>query len=625
MTERKRSNGSKTFVWGVMGFLILGMGGFGLSGAFLNSGGSSVASVGDKDVTVDLFFSALQQDVAQASQNFGFPMTLAQAQSFGLDRVTLRRLLSIAAIDNESDNLNLSVGDDAVAAELLQSPAFQGLSGNFDPVAYDYALRQIGMNREEYDNVVRGALTQTLLRDGLAGQTGNNATAVNTIMGYIGESRNYEWVLIEADSLPTPAAQPTQAELRSFHQANPELFTLPETRQITYVALTPEMLMTGIEVSEEDILAEFAARSSQYNIDASIIVDRIAFGTMSEAQAAKDLIDADSSSFDIVAVNRGVDPAELSLGSLTENQVSPDARAILFAATEPGVYGPVNSNVGPALFRINTMRAAKSTPLDEVRDDIRNAIALNAAGTKIVSLYETIDDFIAGGVSLEDVAVASDMQLFTIAFPASNAEPITTEPAFITEAQEAEIGESRNIIETQDGGIFVLRVDAITPPSLQPLAKTRDIAIQGRMAERTQELVLEYAETLQGLINSGADFSATLSANGMRPGAVVGVTRNAPLGDTPPTVAQAIFELEPGEMTIVDAATGAYLLRLTDIAPFDPSADDSAALMAQIEGQISSSVETDIFAYYTTAVISETGFSVNQPLIDALIIQNTGR
>jgi len=145
MTERKRSKKSNAFVWGVMGVLVLGMGGFGLSGAFLNTGGSAVATVGDEEVSVDVFFAALRQDIAQASQDFGFPMTLEQAQAFGIDQVTLRRLLSIAALDNEAGNLNLSVGDVAVRNALLLNPAFRGLNGNFDTSAYDFALQQRGM------------------------------------------------------------------------------------------------------------------------------------------------------------------------------------------------------------------------------------------------------------------------------------------------------------------------------------------------------------------------------------------------------------------------------------------------------------------------------------------------
>lgn len=625
MTERKRSKGSNMFVWGVMGFLVLGMGGFGLSGAFLNTGGSAVATVGDEEVSVDLYYQALRQDVAQASQNFGFQLNLSQAQTFGLDQVTLRRLLTIAAIDNETGNLNLSVGDDAVRSDLITNPAFRGLTGEFDTVAYDFALQQIGMTRDEYDIVIRNALAQEILRDGIMNIGHLDLTAKNTIMGYVGEQRGFDWVFIDGAALTETAPAPSQSDLITFYEANPELFTRPETRDITYVALTPEMLMSDVDVAEADIQEEFEARSALYNTPASIIVDRIAFGTIEDAQTAADQIDADASSFDIVAAARGLNPAEISLGSVTANQVSPDAREILFSATEPGVYGPVSSNVGPALFRINAVRPAKSTPLEDVREEIRDAIALNQAGNMIVSAFDDIDDLVAGGASLEDIAAETDMQLFTLNFAIENVEGLTAQEVFITEALDAELNEERDILESEDGGIFALRVDALNDSFVSPLNEKRDVAIEGRLAEHTQELVFEFAEKLQSLIEIGADFSATMSANGLSPEKAVGITRNAPSDVVSPAVNQGVFELDLAGLAVFEEDGGVFLVRLASIEPFDPENENSAAAAIQIEQQITDTIESDIFNYYSNAVMSDAGFTVNQPLIDAIISQNSGQ
>ncbi len=624
MTERKRSKKSNPLAWGVMGVLVLAMGGFGLSGAFLNTGGSAVATVGDEEISVDMFFAALRQDVAQASQDFGFPITLEQAQAFGIDQVTLRRLLSIAALNNESGNLNISVGDDAVRNELVQNPAFRGLSGGFDTSAYDFALQQIGMSRDEYDVVVRDGLTQTLIRAGIAQSGSSNDTAVDTVMGYIGELRDFDWVLINADALSETASEPTEAELQAFYDANPALFTQPETRDVTYIALTPEMLAADIDVAEADIVAEYDARGALYNTDASIFVDRIAFGTLADAEAAKAQIDAGEAGFDDIASARGLLAADISLGLVTEYQISSAAADVLFSATDLGVYGPIESAVGPALFRLNSMQAASSTPLDEVRDEIRDAIALNAAGNLVVGAFDDVDDLIAGGASLEDVANETDMQLFTTRYPGETTQEIESQSAFISEVLAAEIGEERDILETDNGGIFVVRVDGINPEFVRPLAETRDIAIAGQMAARNQELVLEHAATLQSLIDTGADFAATMAVNGLTANTVTRVSRNSPADDTPPTVLQAIFELEKNETAIVDDIDGAYLVRLTNLAPYDRDNAATAAVISQIEAQIAGSIEADIFAYYTNALMGEAGFTVDQPLISAIVLQNSG-
>ncbi|MBL4806943.1 MAG: SurA N-terminal domain-containing protein [Rhodobacteraceae bacterium] len=624
MTERKRSKGNKTFVWAVMGFLVIGMGGFGLSGAFLNTGGSAVATVGKQEISVDAFYSGLRQDLARASQQFNFNITLAQAQLFGIDRVTTQRLLTLAALDNEANNLNISVGDAAVRDELLATDAFSGAGGQFDQIAYDFVLQQQGLSRDEYDDIVRKGLTQSLIRQGVA-VTGNaNATATDTIMGYLGETRNFSWVRIAADNLPSPAAEATSTELQAFYDANPALFTEPESRDITYISLTADMLLDDIDVSDEDIATEYAARDAQYHTDPSIIVDRIVFGSAEDAQTALDQITAAETSFDIVAVNRGLNPADISLGTLTANQVSLEARDVLFGATEPGVYGPLTSSVGPALFRINAVRPAKDIQLDEVRDDIRDAIAQNMAARAVVAAYGDIDDLVAAGASLEEIADETDMQLFTVTLPAEDNAGLTAETLFIAEASSSEVDEERDVLESDDNGIFALRVDAINTAYVKPLIDTRDIAIAGQKVERTQELVMEHAETLQGLIAGDADFSATMAANALTANIVVGVSRNAPSSDLPPTVTQGVFDMGDGEAAVYGDVDGAYLVQITDVSAYVSGAESSVAITTQIEGQITQAVQADLLLYYSNALISETGFTINQPLIDAIISQNTG-
>jgi len=624
MTERKRSKKSNIFVWGVMGFLVLGMGGFGLSGAFLNTGGSAVATVGNEEVSVDTFFAAFRQDTTQLSRDLGSPITLAQGQAFGVDQRTLQRLMSNAAIDNEASVLNISVGDNAVRDELFKVSAFRGPNGEFDQAAYDFALLQLNLSREEYDDVVRKSLSQILLRDGLTELSSVvSTTASDTVMTYIGELRGFDWVLIDENSLPEAASQPDQTELRLFYEANPALFTQPQTRDITYLALTPDMLAAAIDVAEADIVSEFDARDAIYNVDASVVADRITFSTQSEALAAKALIDAGTSSFEDVAVNQGLNPADISLGRVTEFQVSGAASDLLFAATEPGIFGPVDSDIGPALFRVNAVLAASSTPLSEVRDEIRDAIALDQASRQLVGSFDDINDLIAGGVSLENIASETDMQLFSMTFSPETADGLTAQQVFITEALDAELGEERDLIESEDGGIFVLRVDRINPEFLLSLDDARDTALEGHLAERNLELVLDFAATLQNLIGAGADFGATVGANGMPVNTAVDVSRNAPSDVLPVAVSEGVFDLALNELAIFDEPTGVYLVKMTNIAAFDRANPATETVLSQIQNQFNLSLEADIFVYYTGAVMDEAGFTINLPLIDAVVTQNT--
>ena len=76
----------------------------------------------------------------------------------------------------------------------------------------------------------------------------------------------------------------------------------------------------------------------------------------------------------------------------------------VFALTEPGVAGPLPSDLGPALFRMNAILAAQETTLRRGprRPGARTADRRRRAA--IADKVEAIDDALAGGATLEDLA-----------------------------------------------------------------------------------------------------------------------------------------------------------------------------------------------------------------------------
>ncbi len=171
---RKKKSG--VFVWAVMGFLVLGLGGFGLTGAFQTSGGSTVATVGNEEITADAYLGTLQQDLRRASQQYGQNISFDQARLLGIDQSSLRRQLTLAALANEAKRLNLSVGDATVRDVLLANPAFQIAEGVFSEATYDLVLNQQQITRAEYEDLLRQDQTQTLVSSAISGAIGPQKT-----------------------------------------------------------------------------------------------------------------------------------------------------------------------------------------------------------------------------------------------------------------------------------------------------------------------------------------------------------------------------------------------------------------------------------------------------------------
>ena len=107
MSSKLRSHGKKTVVWILMGMLILGLGGFGVT----NFGGNlrSIGSVGETEVSTDQFARSMQGEVRALSERLGQPITMAQAREFGVDRLVQARLFASAAVDEQARIMGVSV------------------------------------------------------------------------------------------------------------------------------------------------------------------------------------------------------------------------------------------------------------------------------------------------------------------------------------------------------------------------------------------------------------------------------------------------------------------------------------------------------------------------------------
>ncbi|MEZ5911881.1 MAG: SurA N-terminal domain-containing protein [Paracoccaceae bacterium] len=119
-----KSKSANTLVWILMAMLILGLGGFGITN--FGGGVTAIGSVGDREIAVNDYARALQQEMAAITQQTGQTLSMEQATAFGLDRVVRQRLVTEAALDNEAARVGLSVGDARLLQEITAMPAFQG-------------------------------------------------------------------------------------------------------------------------------------------------------------------------------------------------------------------------------------------------------------------------------------------------------------------------------------------------------------------------------------------------------------------------------------------------------------------------------------------------------------------
>ncbi len=620
MLNTFRATRSNILVWILMGLLIIGLAGFGITmGGGLGS--RDVARVGDQRISVDDFSRSMSQELNSLSSQLGRSLPMTEARQFGLDRMVLARLVNDAAIDGEAAALGISAGDETVSAQILAAPAFRGIDGNFDRQTYAFALQRLGLTPSAFEEQIRREAARSLVTAGVRASTAMPDTLALTLLGFMGETRGFDWVRLDATLLTEPVTPPTEAELAAWHEANPDRYTRPETQVITYAAVRPSELAAGIEVDEADLRAVYEADTVRFRTPERRILDRIGFASDEAAQAARARLDAGEIDFDALAAERGLSPTEIDQGQVTAAALSADARAAVFEHDGPGIVGPVPTPLGPSLYRINAVLAERVTPFEEARPTLATERALETARAQVNAEMARIDDLIAGGATLEEIATETVMDLGTIELNAETQDGIAGDPAFRQLATGAHVGEETDLAELSDGGLVALRVEAVEPAEVLPLDEIRERVAADWTAARTSEALMALVERERAALTGDAGLADLAGRFSLTVESLPPVGRGVELPGMPPALIDALFAAEPGAILHEADGEGVIVAELTAIEAFDPDAPQSAEILATVGEQFRAQTADDVLGLFVAALRNREGVFVSEELIDTALAQ----
>lgn len=629
-----RTKGKSTVVWLLMGMLLLGLGGFGVT-SFSGSSTAAIGAVGDTPVGTDDYLRAVQSEMQAFSAQTGQPVTAETARALGVPQSVQARLFAAAALEDEARQLGLSVGDEAVARQIAAAPGFQTPSGQFDRARYTDLLRREGLSEAEFEDDVRMDEARLILQRAVVSGVTGPETMRDRTAAWLLERRDVAWDELTAEDLPGPVATPDEPTLVAWHQANADRFTAPETRKITYVWLTPEMLEDSVTLDEAALRDLYQQRIDEFRQPERRMVERLVFGDEASAQAARARIDAGQSTFEQETNQRGLQLTDIDLGEVAEADLGA-AGAAVFALDQPGIVGPFMTDLGPALFSMNAILDPVDISFEQAAPDLRAEAAVDRARRLIEEQAPEFEDLLAGGATLEDMPKSTPMQLGTIEYSADTpSEGIAAYQAFRERARALTPSDFPQLYQLDDGGVFALRLDSLVPPALIPLDQVRDRVLADWTQAETRRMLMAVGEERKMALESAAPApaaetsapataapatatpaTATAGADPLAPAA--GLERDGAIDGVPQDVVTQAFRLTtPGEVAVVEAENRVFLVRLDRIIPADLTGDEAQQVISGVGNRLTDSLQSDLFDAYARALQASHGVTLNQSALNA--------
>ena len=607
-----------------MGALALSFVVWGIADVFTGMNTTALATVGSTEISSDSFQRSYRNFIRNQGQQMGMDITPDMAQKMGLGNTALQQLISRTALDNAVNRMGLVTSDDALSADVRAMPAFRGPTGQFNHATFTQLIQNAGYTEPEFLAEMRSDMSRDQMTAALETGFALPRGYAQAIFSYLTERRAAEYVIVAPEAVG-PIAPPNDAALADYIKTHPERFSTPEYREIEYAQIGPADVAKGSAITDAQIAQDYAAHKDVYVVPEKRDIQQIEFPNQAAAQAAHD----SGKSFDALAAEKKMKPADLSLGSLTRDDLADPARADAAFALKPGeVSQPVKTTLGGyVLLRVTAITPGVTRPLDQVKDDIRKSLALQAAGAKITDIVNAFEDARSGGADIATAAKKSGMKsgkLLAIdknglAPDGTKAENLPADPEFYTQAFAAEVGEDSDPFPAKSGENYAIKVDGVTPPKLKSLDQVRAEALTAWTADQRQSALEKKAAELaaravadKSLANIAKEMKVPLQQS-------PGLARNSSDTTFSAPLVQRIFAAAPGQIVEAPQGTGNNFIiaRVTGIA-------HSVSAGAEFDAgrqQLSQQAASDLTVSFANASRLREGVKVNQQMLNSALGQ----
>ncbi|MEM6550081.1 MAG: SurA N-terminal domain-containing protein [Pseudomonadota bacterium] len=593
---------------------------------------SAVAEVGESEVTAEDYANAVVRQRQAISQQAQRLISYRDLRDAGIDRQLLIAMVSEAALTEEMRRIGIDAPDEAVSEQVRRNPAFQDGPGSFSETAYLYALSREGMVPATFEAELRKDIGREILEGAVVGAGPSLPHVAERLAAWTGETRSLSILTLPLSSAAEPGT-PNNAELAAYFEENAERFREPERRTGRYLLADIAALAADEPVDESAVQALYETEVDRYTTEASRELDQISFPDRPAAAAALARIEAGEIDYDGLADELGQGGEGLSLGNVQRRDLPPATADAVFAVSEPGIVGPVDTPVGGAvLLRVRDVLDSVTPSLDTLRPALEQRLANERAADKAIDIANLIEERRAGGLGFEEIAAGSGATMGSFEGLAQDgmladgtaAEGPVAQAAFLTEAFEALDAEERDILETPDGGFLLVMVDTIAETHVPALDDIRDRVAAAWVEDQRLAALEARAEIFAPKLAGGEITLASIAA-----GFGGQVRETEPLGrggaqtaGVPPTLLQDAFDAAPGETVIARVPGGLMLAQVQAVTPLAESV--LVEQMAQINTVLERSISADQLAYFVRAVEGEHGAVIHPGAVDEVFLYLSG-
>ena len=627
MLQFIRSKVTSIFIKVLFGILILSFAIWGIGDIFLgNKDGEAVISIGDKDYNANEFLSEYEK----ARRAMRLPAEYEELVKPQLIESVKQSIIRNGLLSAETLDLNLVYGDNQLKSWVGKSEAFRDSSGKFDPELLRQALFNSGLSEADFFSSLREEMRNNQLISAVASSVSPPDILIEKIFKYRNEKRTVNIAEFTGEAIASLPEQ-SESDLRKLYTDTKSDYMAPVYRSVTYVHIDPKELAKDIMISEEAVAEEYDARRDEFTIPGSRDLKQLIF---SEEDLAQKFINSITSALSTAEVTKriseiGETANVLEMKDVTETDlIDTNERKAAFETPVGQISSIIETSFGWKVFFPIKNTPEVITPLSAVRQKLRDELSNEKALDNIFDLTNVFEDSLAGGASIEQAAREINFRSSRLKSIDNNGKSetgtiiggITGQKQFLSTVFDTPVGEQSQLLESEDGGYFVLRIESETKARQKPFNEVIVEVKKAWEAAETKKALMKKAKDFAGESRNMGSLIRAAEKSGIQQLQIGPFTR---FGEgieakyNPNELASIAFELRKNDIGIADNGSSVYVLEVVKIAPAKMNKKGKEWL--SLEKELISGMEQDYLEGIHTALKKKFNVSINQNYIEKLV------
>jgi peptidyl-prolyl cis-trans isomerase D len=586
---------------------------------FQSQADTFAAEVNGEVIQIDTVRRAWQQQQQMLLQFMpDVPEDLIKSQQRSLmDGYVRKKLLTQRARE-----LGYSVTDAELLRKLSEEPAFQE-SGKFSVARYKDILQRNNLIESQYEADVKN--------DMLAEQIQNTVLETSFIAPYELErrfalekqQRELDYVLVAANSF-NDQVEVTDQLVQKYYDSHKSEFEIPETVDLEYLELTRAAAQANVSVTEaalkdyyEQVKDRFTSSERRRGRQILLTLEEGADEAAVKKQADELLAKAKAPGADFakLAKENSTDPGTAETSGEVDWQTRdgsvPEFSEAFFSMTKDEIRGPVKTQFGYHIIKLEAVDLGAIRPFEEVRAELEQEFRRERSDAAFYEeTQQMADKAFKALTELNSVAQEMKLEVRKVtgvtrqSAGALGNDPTILQAVFTEDVLER--GQNSQLVAIGEDRALVLRVAARTPASVKPLAEVR-AGIEAKVrAEQARAAAAKRGAEVLAKLKQGASWSAVAGEFNLSPAGKRWVTREDSIA--PPKVLKAAFEapVQVSEASPFYGSTttddGSFaVLGVSQVKPGEPSTESEQQRSARRDEVARSLGNFEFGAYYSEA------------------------